>query len=251
METVICLHASASAGRQWRQLAEALGDGYRLLTPNLLGYGDESYTKGNRVSLDDEVDKLVDGLGDEDISLHVVGHSYGGGVALRFAMRFPGRVKSLTLYEPAQPLLLFEDGLRTSEAREIRQLRSVFVEDATSTFGRWRAAREFITYWSDAGAWEKLRFAQRRRIVSLTPKIAAEWDAMFSSTAALGDVSCLNMPVTILCGTETRRTAIRVCELLEERIDGAQLIMVDGVEHMAPLTHAHIVNPLITERLAV
>ena len=249
MRTVLCLHASASAGRQWRQLAESLASRYRLLTPDLLGYGDGEFARRARFSLDDEVEHVMAQLEGIDAPLHVVGHSYGGGVALRLALRYPEMVKSLTLYEPAQPLLLFEDGLHTSEAREVRRLREVFVGHATSTFGRWRAAREFVNYWSGAKAWNSLAAAQRRRITALVPKIAAEWDALFSASATLGDVSSLTMPVRILCGSKTRRTAKRVCELLEEQINSASLQRIDGVEHMAPLTHSHIVNPLIAEHL--
>ena len=249
METVLCLHASASAGRQWRLLAESLGTGYRLLTPDLLGYGEGDFARSGRFSLEDEVEHVLSQLGDDESRLHVVGHSYGGAVALRFALRHPERVVSLTVYEPAQPLLLFEDGLHTSEAREVRCLREAFVSHAKSTFGRWRAAREFVNYWSGSKAWDSLRFAQRRRITGLVPKIAAEWDALFASSAALGDVSVLTMPVKILFGSRTRRTAKRVCELLQERIRGSRLVQVDGLEHMGPLTHAHVVNPLIAEHL--
>ena len=42
--------------------------------------------------------------------VHLVGHSYGGAVALQFALRWPGRVASLTLYEPARFALLTAAG---------------------------------------------------------------------------------------------------------------------------------------------
>lgn len=249
METVLCLHASASGGRQWRRLADALGTNFRLLTPDLLGYGEDGFARDGRFSLDDEVEHVLRQLDDDVTRLHVVGHSYGGAVALRFALRHPRRVASLTVYEPAQPLLLFEDGLHTPEAREARSLREVFVGHAATTFGRWRAAREYVDYWSGPDTWNTLSFAQRRRINGLVPKIAAEWDALFSASAALGDVSALTMPVKILYGSRTRRTAKRVCELLQQRIAGSCLEQVDGLEHMGPLTHAHVVNPLIVEHL--
>ena len=75
MNTVLCLHASASAGRQWRRLSESLGANYRLLTPDLLGYGDGDFARGGRFSLDDEVEHVLEQL-DDDSRLHVVGHSY-------------------------------------------------------------------------------------------------------------------------------------------------------------------------------
>lgn len=249
MNTVLCLHSSASSSRQWRQFRATIGDEYRVLTPDLCGYGGESFAKTKRFSLDDEVDRVLDQIGESAEPIHVVGHSYGGAVALRFASRFPYRVKSLTLYEPAECLLLFEEGLHTDEACEIRGLREVFMQQSRSIFFRWFAAREYINYWSGKNAWRGMRHHQKRRVVSVVPKIAAEWDALFSSSASLGDGSQFSMPVRILCGTRTKCTARRTAELLEAKIATASLQFVEGLSHMGPVTHAELVNSLIREHV--
>ena len=254
MNTVLCLHSSASSSRQWRQFRATIGDDYRVLTPDLCGYGGESFAKTKRFSLDDEVDHIVDQIGLDQIGeqaepIHVVGHSYGGAVALRFASRYPDRVKSLTLYEPAECLLLFEEGLHTDEACEIRGLREVFKQQSRSIFLRWFAAREYINYWSGKNAWRGMRHHQKRRVVSVVPKIAAEWDALFSSSASLGDGSQFSMPVRILCGTRTKCTARRTAELLEEKIASASLQFVEGLGHMGPLAKPDVVNSLILDHM--
>ena len=58
-------------------------------------------------------------------------------------------------------------------------------------------------------------------------------------------LSSLTMPVRILCGTRTRRTAKRICELLADRIPGALMHWLDGLKHMAPVTDASQVNGVI------
>ena len=39
-DVLICLHCSASSGRQWSALAESLADDLTVLTPDLLGYAE-------------------------------------------------------------------------------------------------------------------------------------------------------------------------------------------------------------------
>jgi pimeloyl-ACP methyl ester carboxylesterase len=244
---VVCLHGSASSGRQWRQLIEKLGHRYRVVTPDLLGHGRQRFDARACLCLDDEVDAVLGQLGDTKASFHLVGHAYGGAVALRLACRYPERVVSLTLYEPAHFLSLFEDGLSSTEARELRKLHTAVVSTANSTFGRWRSAREFVNYAHGSNLWEQLTMLEKRRLAAAAPVVAAEFRALMVAGARLDDVSSLTMPVRILCGTRTRRTAKRICESLAERIPGAMMHWLDGLKHMAPVTDASLVNTVIAD----
>ena len=97
-DTLICLHCSASSGRQWKALADSLADDLTVLTPDLLGYdGRTPWPVGAPLSLDDEVEHLAPLITAQAGGIHLLGHSYGGAVALQIAMRWPDRIKSLTL----------------------------------------------------------------------------------------------------------------------------------------------------------
>lgn len=244
---VVCLHGSASSGRQWRQLIEKLGRRHRVVTPDLIGHGGNRFDVRARLHLDDDVDAVLGQLGDIAEPFHLVAHAYGGAVALRLACRHPDRVASLTLYEPAHFLALFEDGLGSSEARELRRLHAAVVSSASSLFGRWRSAREFVNYAHGSNVWKRLTALQKRRFAAAAPIVAAEFSALMVAGARLDDVSALTMPVRILCGTRTRRTAKRICELLADRIPGALMHWLDGLKHMAPVTDASLVSTVIAE----
>ena len=244
---VVCLHGSASSGRQWRQLIEKLGRRYRVVTPDLIGYGGQRFDTRERLSLDDEVDAVMGQLGSSATAFHLVGHAYGGAVALRLACRYPDRVASLTLYEPAHLLALFEDGLGSAEARELRRLHTTVASSANSTFGRWRCAREFVNYAHGSNTWKRLTTFEKGRLAAAAPVVAAEFHALMVAGARLDDVSALTMPVQILCGTRTRRTAKRICERLADRIPGALMHWLDGLKHMAPVTDASLVNSVIAK----
>ncbi|MBT8078331.1 MAG: alpha/beta hydrolase [Gammaproteobacteria bacterium] len=249
---VVCIHASASSRGQWSTLVAAFAGHLRVLTPDLIGYGKSPhFIRGMKIQ--DEVDNVLRQIeaeaGKTNSPLHLVGHSYGGAVALQIALMYPERVASLTVYEPAQFLLLFDNGVGGDAAQEILTVHRFVQARKNSWWQRRAAARYFIEYWSGRGAWSKLRFRARRRLVRLLPKVAAEFNAILSAGVSAADVAMLHMPVRVICGTATRAPASAVSEALAAAAPCADRVMVDGVAHMAPVTHAKRINPLILEHV--
>ena len=245
----VCLHTSASSGRQWQELAATLDGRIRTITPDLVGYGKgDRYRRGGRFHLDQEVQNVLRQIkaetGKDNGPLHLVGHSYGAAVALQIALTYPERVASLTLYEPAQFLLLFADGLNSSEGREILALRKFMHENMKSPIGRWSVAKKYIDYWSGEGSWNQMSFLRRRALAGLMPKVAAEFEAILSANVSAADFADLNMPVRLILGSETHATARKVTEVLNDVLPNVELVTVDGAEHMAPATQAANINPL-------
>lgn len=244
---VVCVHGSGSNGGQWRAFRQAIRGRCHVFTPDLVGYGSRRFRVDGRFSLQHEVDAIIEQIGDITEPFHLIGHSYGGAVATYFAKQYPERVKSLILYEPANFAMLFAEGLHTEASKEIRGIRATFANGAGTAISRWRAARSFITYWSGAKAWRKFKFAQRSWLAGMSPKIAAEFDAITAAHGTLSDVSDLEMPVKIICGTRTRTAAKRICELMASQIKNSRLLQLVNLQHMAPLTDPASVNPLLVD----
>ena len=61
------------------------------------------------------------------------------------------------------------------------------------------------------------------------------------------DMSDLEMPVKIICGTRTRLAAKRVCQLMAEQIRDSRLLQLVNLNHMAPITDPDSVNPLLVD----
>src|SRR5215468_9234814 len=98
-DAVVLLHSSGMSGAQWRRTAEPLvRGGMRTIVPDLLGSGRSApWPDGKpfRFELDVEVTgRLLRQIGRP---VHLVGHSYGGHIALRAAALAPARVLSLAL----------------------------------------------------------------------------------------------------------------------------------------------------------
>jgi len=93
---VVCLHGVTSHGRHFAKLAEAL-PGFHVLAPDLLGHGSSPYEPP--WSLDAHLEALVETVGAEPAFL--VGHSFGGRLALELTARAPKLVPKLLLLDPA------------------------------------------------------------------------------------------------------------------------------------------------------
>ena len=105
---VIALHCSLGSGRQWTRLTAELGTSYRVIAPDISGYGSQLGWTDLPMTLADEVAHLGAAIDRVEGPLHLVGHSYGGAIAFKIATasRFADRVRSLTLIEPVLPTLL-------------------------------------------------------------------------------------------------------------------------------------------------
>ena len=245
-ETVVCLHSSMSHGGQWRALANRLHGEFNVVTPNLLGYGGAS-DRFEQLSLEDEVAAVMAQIESVQGPLHLVGHSFGGAVALRLATLHPERVASLTVYEPVWFSLLFDNGLGGEDIFEIDRIQKLLGAD--SQFEQTRGARDFINYWAGGDGWSYIPTEQQDRLVSLSSKVAAEFGALLAAGPATKELACLNIPLRLLCGTRTRQSARDISELLAEILPGVEYFRLQGLAHMAPVTHADNVNPLIIEHV--
>jgi len=248
VRAIACLHSSGASGRQWAGIRDLVGDRFDVLTPNLIGYGAVPFT--GRLRLDDEVDAIVPHIIAAGGRAHLVGHSYGGAIATRLAIRYPQRVASLTVYEPVLLSMLHDDDPGSAELDEVESVAAAIIASANSTHGSWRGARDFVNYWAGQDAWSHMADRQHARIAALIPKIAAEFLALMSAHITAATLAELRVPLRIFCGSATRRSARRAAELLAAAVPHADLRLLDGLNHMAPITHAAVVDPLVVDHIA-
>ncbi len=102
---VVFVHGNCASALHWEENMLALPEGFRGIAPDLRGYGwteaaPIDATRGMRDWADD-LDALMVALGIEQF--HLVGHSMGGGVAMRYAIDHPEKVLSLTLADTVSP----------------------------------------------------------------------------------------------------------------------------------------------------
>jgi pimeloyl-ACP methyl ester carboxylesterase len=247
---VVALHCSGATGRQWRRLQERAG-AMQVIAPDLYGAGSVGHWTGQHAfSLADEAERV---LSLPDLAFgrfHLVGHSYGGGVALKLAPMVPDRVASLCLYEPSAFHLLEFLGPRGRAAMgEIRWVANTVANGLLSGDYQSGAAR-FVEYWNGDGSWAALKPELRAEMVRYLPKACLDFRALFEEDTPRAAFRELRFPVLLMAGEFAPAPTRVVAEGLAAFVPDATSERVLGAGHMGPLTHAEIVNDLILGHIA-
>jgi len=246
-DTVICLHSSTGSHAQWRGLAEALLDRCTLITPNLHGHGvSPAWPTDAASKLHVDAHAVCELLprtlnGGLRSGIHLIGHSYGGAVALQIALRHPRWVRSLTLYEPVPFGVMRRQSPGDVALGEIEHIAQS-VEGLVRLGDLAGAARVFVAYWGGAAAWEAMTAAQRVAVAARISTVPRHFEALLNATWSPALLACLTMPVLLIQGSSTRAPARRVAELLAGSLPQLQRIELAGAGHLGPMTH----EPLVT-----
>lgn len=98
---VVLLHGAPQLSYEWRHVMRLLKDRYRLIAPDLRGYGASELAASGRYDVDilaDDLRAVVDaaltgpGAGDK---VRIISHDWGGPMAWRFAELYPGRIEHI------------------------------------------------------------------------------------------------------------------------------------------------------------
>jgi pimeloyl-ACP methyl ester carboxylesterase len=251
-ETVLLLHATAGSGAQWRSLTEALGPDRCVLAPDLYGYGETDPWPGQApFGLAEEAALAAAVLPPGGGAFHLIGHSYGGAVALRLAMQQPERLRSLVLIEPVAFHLLREDAADHESfhlLREVTELATV-LSKAAANGDYCSAMAQFVDYWNGEGAWLRSRPELQAALERLAPKEALDFWATMTETTPRAAYGRIAAPALVLRGARSPRPARRIAELVAASLPFGHLQTIEGAGHMLPLTHKEAVNAAIAEHL--
>ncbi|GAA1461371.1 alpha/beta hydrolase [Williamsia maris] len=131
--TVLALHGLTGHGKRWTNLANDHLPELRIVAPDLLGHGHSSWDapwtiEAQVAAIIEVLDTHVDG------PVVVVGHSFGGALAIHLSRAEPSRVSGLVLLDPAIGL----DGAFLSEVAAAN-LDSWYLRDRQDARDRKRA----------------------------------------------------------------------------------------------------------------
>lgn len=249
-DQALFLHCSGSSGRQWQPIVAPLAARIECVTPELMGYADgEPWRAGAALALDDEVDRLAEHLYASTQGVHLVGHSYGGAIALQAALRHPHQVASLTLYEPVRFSLLFGSPATGAAAQAViafgREIERLALAGELMA-----SAERFVDYWSGAGTWAQMKPSRQHALAAHMPKIGAEFDALFSDGTPHHAYRRLRMPVRLLAGERSPQPVRLIALRLAARLPNAELIALPGLGHMGPVTHPDVVADKLPDWLS-
>jgi pimeloyl-ACP methyl ester carboxylesterase len=214
---VVLVHGSLDRGATFARVVRRLGD-LHVVTYDRRGYNRSRSMRVAR-SLDEHITDLVSVVGDRPAV--VVGHSYGGDVAIGAAIAAPDVIRAVGAYEPPLPWLAWWPR---------RSASSIANEDPAEF-----AEGFFRRVVGDAG-WDRLTDQARADRQADGPALVAEL-ADLRGRGAPFDLADLRVPLVLGRGSASVWHHRRAIDALVELVPDSEVIEVPGSAHGAHLSH--------------
>jgi pimeloyl-ACP methyl ester carboxylesterase len=237
---VLLVHSSMSGARQWTSLMNELKDRFRVRAVNLFGYGGTpAWTGSTPPSLDDFAALVEAAIPPEEKRVAIVGHSFGGAVAMAASRRLRGRAEKLVLIEPSLFYLLRLAGRHEAFA-EISA-----VADVMRHRTREDAAESFVGYWAGREGWETASPERRAAYARMVELVLLEWTVL-EGEIPLGEWTAVLPRRTLLLQAEdSKRPSRELVDMLAQAVPRWRRSTIREGGHLSPLTRPQLVNPLI------
>jgi pimeloyl-ACP methyl ester carboxylesterase len=243
--SVLLIHSGGFTSRQWRRLAELLAPRYHVLAPDLLGYGASGpWPDGEPFHFRQDLAFLESLLEGEGGPAHLVGHSYGGFLALQLALRRPELVRSIAAYEPVAFGILDED-----ERGALSLVSREWTPDASGADEQW--LQQFVEWWNGPGAWARLNDETRASFRTVGWKLFQEVITLADDRTDRATYATITVPALFLGGELSPPTERWVVQKLGAALPHGTARFFPGVGHMGPISHAPLVNEAIAAHVDV
>lgn len=232
---VLLVHGIGYTRKKWEpQVQPLVQAGYRVVRFDLRGFG-QSTAPDRPIGMADYVEDLARFVEARDLgAFHLVGHSLGGMIAQKLAVRGNTPLASLTL-----ACTTSHNGRR---ATAFARLMVTFAEHGFETVMRspnLRAQAEAVLHEAFPAGVELEML--RRGMEEPSAARANAWRACieFSVKDDLERIAC---PVLVVHGSADRLIPHRAGQLVHEAIPGSEWLGVDGGGHALPKHHAEVFN---------
>lgn len=236
-DTLVLLHGIGSFAAEWSLVIPRLAEKYRVVVPDLPGVG-SSDVRGGPLDADALTTWLL-GLIEQtcDDPPTLVGHSAGGGLAARFAIRYPRHARrvvlvdasSLGLFRPRLGVVvaLIRFGARPGRASRDRFLRQVLADPQ-------RARASWGERWDALEAYD-LEQAGDKSVGDANSQLVRQIGARRIPEDRL---RAIEVPISLVWGMQDRLIPFRIAKRASTRF-GWPLVGIDGCGHGPQIEHPH------------
>jgi 3-oxoadipate enol-lactonase len=240
--TLMLLHGVGSDAEAWTPQLVAFANGFRVIAWNMPGYG--GTPRLLRMTFPGIAERLRDFLDEQEIKrIDLVGHSFGGMVALEFAATFPERLRTLTL-SGTSPAFGKPDG----------EWQQQFVRDRLAPIEAGKTmedlAPEMIRSLTGPKADADGLEIARRAIGAVPTTTFADGIRAIVTFDRRDALPKITVPTLVLAGALDTNAPAPMMEKMASKIPGAQYVCLPDVGHLASLENPRTFNEALGTFLA-
>ncbi len=238
MQALVFVHGYLGGGAQWAEQSACFSPYFRIVAPDLPGYGARHKLTAPD-SIGDFADVLLAELAASGIDrFHLLGHSMGGMIVQEMVARAPERVDHLVLYGTG-PL-----GLLPGRFEPIAESKRRIAADGPEATGRRIAATWFMAGEAAAGYGLCAELAVKVSTQSMQAGLTA-----MESWSGIDALPRIASPTLVLWGDGDRSYPWSEPERLWRTIPGARLAVVPGCAHAVHLEKPQLFKDLLKDFL--
>jgi len=241
----LLIHGSPGNAKAWARVGERLADRYRVVAPDLPGYGETSAQPAGDEPEVGYASRLIEGLvrhvGPPAVT---AGHSYGGVVVLALALRGRVPVGALAFFEPVALKVLPMAG----ELEAYAGAKAVFDEYIASfESGNGRAVQRMIDFWFGAGAFEGMPEPLSTYLLRETGSNIKDVRATFRESYSTDAFRKLEMPVMTVVGERSPEITHLIARAIAAHAPRGTVAKLEMANHALTSTHAGAVARMIAD----
>lgn len=232
----VFVHGSFANANSWRKIIEKLDDESSCISINLPGHGGVSDPNDfDLPTFEPEYSAIKEAIKGINEGIHLIGHSFGGVVALAAALDGMLPIKKLTLFEPVAVAVL--DIFGQSDAfHKVNQFVNEYERAALR--GEEFACAHVIDFWGGAGSFDTIPKHVKTAMAEMTKNNLRHWHLCQKSSISIEIYKSLNIPVTLVHGSKSNPIAKLITQELDKNLPQSKLFIIEGASHFMITSHA-------------
>lgn len=239
-DPIVFIHGWSFDTRCWDDQFAAFARDYRVLRYDLRGFGKSALPDtGQSYSHKDDLIALLDFLGLERV--HVLGHSFGGRIAIDFALNYPERTITLLLPDAAMDVTGLElseeladwigNTWQTGRQSGIEQAKEIWIKGSplAPAMQNPNAAKKVKQMIDDYSGWH---WKNNDPYVGITPYPPER-------------LSKIKAPTLIIVGGLNPQFYFRAAEIQKEHIPNSEMVVLPGVGHALNIENPEEFNEIV------
>ena len=235
---IVFIHGSFANTSTWKSMVSQLSVNHQCILIKLPGHcGTPDPDDVGHPTVETELailEDVVSLLTDQPI--HIVGHSYGGVVALAQALKGNLNLSQVTLFEPVafRVLELMADVDTSVSVRQFWDKYSYAVSEKTPY-----ACGQVIDFLGGEGTFDSLPKFVKDGMDCLTENNLRHWLAGYNDTIG-SDLNLLQQcttPIRVVCGTQSSSVAKAICDCLIQGLPNSKKYTIEGASHFLVTSH--------------
>lgn len=249
---IVFIHGSYATTSTWKKIVQQLANNHHCISIKLPGHcGMPDPNDFMAPSIDTEL-KIIESVIAEIFEhkappIHLIGHSFGGVVALALALKGSVKIDELTLFEPVSTWVF-----DSVDDHAMTQQVNTFIQDYRHGISKGEpyVCGQVIDFWGGEGSFEPLPDFIKDGMVPLTANNNRHWTLCENTHNDRNALNTLTIPTRLVSGSASNAVAHAIVQHLSHELPNNKRYTIAGASHFLVTSHASECLDIISDDIA-